>query len=57
MARLAQSEVEEADRQLFDLDFKGSARVDISRLAFQRSSRKRMDNGPNIRRLGRLMDL
>lgn len=60
MARLAQSEVEEADRQLFgyrNLDFEGSARVDISRLVFQRSSRKRMDNGQNIRQPGRLMDL
>lgn len=60
MARLTQFEVEETDRQLFDyrkLHFKGSARVDISRLAFERNSMKQVANRHNIRRLQKIMDI
>lgn len=60
MARLTQSEVEDADRQLFDyrrLHFKGPARVDISRLVFERNSMKQVANGHNVRRLQKIMDI
>lgn len=58
--RINQFEVERQERELFNhkqLCFKGSARVDISRLSFTRTAQKQIDDGQNERRLRDIMGL
>lgn len=58
MSNLSQDYVEEIERSLFDSRrrwFKATARVDISRLVFDQSFKKQMDNQENIERFRRIM--
>jgi len=58
--RISQIEVERQERDLFrhkQLRFKGSARVDISRLYFTRTIKRQMDDGQNVKRLRDVMGL
>ncbi|KAJ5160977.1 uncharacterized protein N7482_007981 [Penicillium canariense] len=58
--RINQFEVERQERELFNhkqLLFKGSARVDMSRLYFTRTTKRQMDDGQNVKRLRDIMGL
>lgn len=58
MSNLSQDYVEQIERSLFDSHrrcFKATARVDISRLVFDQSFKKQMDNQENIERFRRIM--
>lgn len=62
MPRLTQAQVEAAEHELFTYQethfhFEVSARVDISRLSFDRSFRRQMDDRRNVARLEKVMDI
>ncbi|KXG52619.1 uncharacterized protein PGRI_095690 [Penicillium griseofulvum] len=59
MTRLTQAQVEEAEYKVFtyrEEHFKMAARVDISRLVFDKNFKRQMSNRQNIARLERILD-
>lgn len=59
MTRLTQAQVEEAEYRVFtyrEEHFKIAARVDISRLVFDKNFKRQMSNRQNIARLERILD-
>lgn len=60
MSNLSQDYVDEIEHKLFDSRrrcLKATARVDISRLVFDQSFKKQMDNHDNIERFRRIMSI
>lgn len=60
MPRLSQAQVEAAENELFtyqETHFELSARVDISRLSWDRSFKRQMDDRQNVIRLEKIMDI